>query len=154
MALRSRRRARDPFHHPTSEDFNYDLMLEAMAICRREVSAFKAACGLRNPIYREVEALMEQLDAVARLSRVAGAEELVRRDELSGRLISTRAPGCLLNSRGATRTASIHRSASIFGRCAGWPSSALPHKSASCLRAIGDTMTSASSYCVSFAKER
>jgi hypothetical protein len=34
-------------------------------------------CGLRNPIYREAEGLLAQIDAVAALSRVSGASEFV-----------------------------------------------------------------------------
>ena len=34
-------------------------------------------CGLRNPIYRETEGLLAQIDAVAALSRISGASEFV-----------------------------------------------------------------------------
>ncbi|MFY0609951.1 MAG: hypothetical protein JXQ99_00385 [Hyphomicrobiaceae bacterium] len=83
MIQRPRRTARDPFHHPDQDEVSYEMMLEAMAMCRREVQAFRAQCGARNPAFREAQALVEQIDAVARLSRVAGAEQIVSKDEVS-----------------------------------------------------------------------
>ena len=42
---------------------------------------FTIASGLRNPAYRETEALIAQIDAVAALTRVAGAAEFVNPDD-------------------------------------------------------------------------
>jgi hypothetical protein len=38
-------------------------------------------CDLRNPIYRETEALIAQIDAVAALTRVSGVAEFVDLDD-------------------------------------------------------------------------
>ena len=81
MIQRPRRTARDPFHHPDEDEVSYEMMLEAMAMCRREVQAFRAKCGARNPAFREAQALIEQIDAVARLSRISGAENVVAGDD-------------------------------------------------------------------------
>ena len=78
MVQQPRRSARGPFHHPEQDAFDYHLMLEAFAMCRREAERFKFACGVRNPAYREAEALVQQIDAVALLTRVAGAVERVK----------------------------------------------------------------------------
>lgn len=59
MIVRPRRRAKDPFHHADPSAFNYDLLLEAMALCRREAESFQSACGVRNPAWRETQALIE-----------------------------------------------------------------------------------------------
>ena len=44
-----------------------------MRICRAEVNKFRSACGLRNPAYDEVEALIEEIDAFAALTRIPDA---------------------------------------------------------------------------------
>ncbi len=70
-------RALNKFDHPAEHEFDYQELLEAMRVCRQVVQHFSSACGLRNPARREADALIEQIDAVARLSRVSGAREYV-----------------------------------------------------------------------------
>ena len=70
-------RAFNKFAHPAEHEFDYDELLEALRACRQVVHRFSSACGLRNPARREADALIEQIDAVARLSRVSGASEYV-----------------------------------------------------------------------------
>lgn len=70
-------KAFNKFAHPAEHEFEYDELLEAMRACRHVVHRFSTACGLRNPARREADALIEQIDAVARLSRVSGASEYV-----------------------------------------------------------------------------
>lgn len=83
MVQRPRRKARNAFHHPDETEVSYAAMLDAMAACRREVQAFQARCGQRNPAYEEARALIERIDAVARLTRVPGAIDLVQRGDPS-----------------------------------------------------------------------
>ena len=66
------------FAHPAPDEFDYETLLETMRVCREQVQAFANACGLRNPARREADALIEQIDAVARLSRIGEAERIVR----------------------------------------------------------------------------
>ena len=48
-----------------------------MRTCYEEVSRFSGYCGLRNPSRAEANALLEHLKALAALTRVPGAEQLV-----------------------------------------------------------------------------
>ena len=68
---------RDPFYHPTAEEVDYARLLAAMRDCREEVKRFWQHCGLRNPAQEEARALLEQLAAVAALTRVPGAPDIV-----------------------------------------------------------------------------
>ncbi|MGE0629288.1 MAG: hypothetical protein AB7O43_15800 [Hyphomicrobiaceae bacterium] len=77
MARRSRINI-DPFKHPDEADFDYDALLEAMRVCRMHVMRFKSACGGRNPAGEEAQRLIEQIGALARLTRVPNAEWRVR----------------------------------------------------------------------------
>ena len=72
------RKALNPFHHPGSEEVDYGALLEAMRDCRKHVNRLRGLCGLRNPLTREAEALIAQIDAVAALTRVPGAEQYVK----------------------------------------------------------------------------
>lgn len=67
------RRTIDPFRHPDSEQFDYERLIAALRECRATVELLCAGCGIRNPVYREAEALIAQIDAVAALSRVPDA---------------------------------------------------------------------------------
>ncbi len=75
---RRTRKAINPFHHPNSSELDYGKLLDAMRDCRKQVNRLRGLCGLRNPITREAEALIAQIDAVAMLTRVPGAEQYVK----------------------------------------------------------------------------
>ena len=68
----------DPFKHPDEADFDYEALLEAMRVCRMHVMRFMIACGGRNPAAGEARLLIEQIGAVALLTRVPNAEWRVR----------------------------------------------------------------------------
>ncbi len=74
---RRTRKAINPFHHPGSDQMDYGALLDAMRDCRKQVNRLRGLCGLRNPLTREAEALIAQIDAVAALTRVPGAEQYV-----------------------------------------------------------------------------
>ncbi len=74
-------RVRNLFHHPTPEEYDYDRLLKALKECRLMARQLTIASGLRNPAYRETEALIAQIDAVAALTRVPGAPEFVNPDD-------------------------------------------------------------------------
>ena len=82
--LMSRRthKALNPFHHPSHDEMDYDALLDAMRGCRKHVNRLRGLCGLRNPLTREAEALIAQIDAVAALTRVPGAEQYVKQSQL------------------------------------------------------------------------
>jgi hypothetical protein len=75
-------KALNPFHHPGSGEVEYPSLLEAMRECRKHVNRLRGLCGLRNPLTREAEALIAQIDAVAALTRVPGAEQYVKEVQL------------------------------------------------------------------------
>jgi hypothetical protein len=77
MSRRTKPKLRDPFHHPTSEEVDFERLLAAMRNCHAEVMRFWQQCGLRNSAQQEARALLAQLCAVAALTRVPGAEALV-----------------------------------------------------------------------------
>ena len=79
---RRTRKALDPFHHPVSGEMDYGTLLDAMRDCRRQVNRLRGLCGLRNPLTREAEALLAQIDAVAALTRIPGAEQYVKEVQL------------------------------------------------------------------------
>jgi len=60
-------------------DFNYRPLLEALRDCRALTSDMCAAISPRAQIHIEAEKLQEQIDAVARLTRVPAAVRFVRR---------------------------------------------------------------------------
>ena len=76
---RRTRKAINPFHHPDPAEMDYGALLEAMRNCRKQVNGLRGLCGLRNPLTREAEALIAQIDAVAALTRVPGAEQYVNK---------------------------------------------------------------------------
>jgi hypothetical protein len=69
----------DLFAHPTPMEFDYKPLLSALRECRLRMTDFMAKTGPRNPIYVEGESLIAYIDAVARLTRVAGAVKFVTR---------------------------------------------------------------------------
>ena len=77
MPIRTRK-SLNPFHHPGSDEMDYRALLEAMRDCRKQVNRLRGLCGLRNPLTREAEALIAQIDAVAALTRLPGAEQYVK----------------------------------------------------------------------------
>ena len=72
---------RNPFYHPVPEEYDYARLLDALRESREMARKLTLACGLRNPIYRETEALIAQIDAVAALTRVTGAAGFVNPDD-------------------------------------------------------------------------
>lgn len=86
------RKARDPFHHPSGNEVDLTALLDVLRDCRLKVGHPRAACGLRNPLAREAEALIEQIDAVAVLTRVPGAPAHVNPTNL-GHSTSSRSSG-------------------------------------------------------------
>ena len=72
---------RDPFYHPTPEEYDYNRLLEALRQCRVMARQLTLTCGLRNPAFRETEGLLAQIDAVAALTRVSGAYKFVNPDD-------------------------------------------------------------------------
>jgi len=72
---------RNPFYHPVPEEYDYARLLDALRESREMARRLTLGCGLRNPIYRETEALIAQIDAVAALTRVSGASEFVNPDD-------------------------------------------------------------------------
>ena len=72
---------RNPFYHPVPEEYDYARLLDALRESREMARKLTLGCGLRNPIYRETEALIAQIDAVAALTRVSGAPEFVNPDD-------------------------------------------------------------------------
>jgi hypothetical protein len=79
MVRRTRRRV-DPFAHP-DETFDYDALLEALALCRSNVLAFQRQCGVRNPAFSDARALIEQIEALALLTRVSDARDRIVKEE-------------------------------------------------------------------------
>jgi hypothetical protein len=69
----------DPFLHPDPGDFNYRPLLETFRDCRIRLGEMMASVGRRTQIYVESERLLDQIDAVARLTRVPAAVKFVRR---------------------------------------------------------------------------
>jgi len=74
---RRTRKAINPFYHPNSGELDYRALLNAMRDCRKHVNRLRGLCGLRNPLTREAEAQIAQIEAVATLTRVRGAEQYV-----------------------------------------------------------------------------
>jgi hypothetical protein len=72
---------RNPFYHPRPDEYDFDRLLETLKNCRVMAKRLTMTCGLRNPIYREAEGLLAQIDAVAALSRISGASEFVNPEE-------------------------------------------------------------------------
>jgi hypothetical protein len=68
---------RNPFYHPKPDEYDFNRLLETLRDCRVMAKRLSMTCGLRNPIYREAEGLLAQVDAVAALNRVSGALEFV-----------------------------------------------------------------------------
>jgi hypothetical protein len=81
MVRRTRSRV-DPFAHPSGEGFDFDALLAALSVCRTEVARFRTACGVRNPAFEEATAVIERIDAFARLTRVPDAIDRMQRLDL------------------------------------------------------------------------
>lgn len=75
-------RVRNPFYHPKPDEYDFDRLPETLRDCRVMARQLTLTCGLRNPIFREAEGLLAQIDAVAALSRVSGATEFVSPEKL------------------------------------------------------------------------
>jgi hypothetical protein len=75
-------KAINQFRHPGPDEVDYGALLKAMRDCRKHVNRLRGLCGLRNPLTREAEALIAQIDAVAALTRIPGAEQRVKEVQL------------------------------------------------------------------------
>jgi hypothetical protein len=69
----------DPYRQLDPGDFNYRPLLEALRDCRIRVGELMSVTGARTQLYVSAETLLEQMDTVARLTRVPAAVRFVRR---------------------------------------------------------------------------
>ena len=69
----------DAFAHPDPGDFNYRPLLESLRECRIKLGELLAQVGRRTQISIEAETLLDQIDTVARLTRVPAAVKFLRR---------------------------------------------------------------------------
>jgi hypothetical protein len=69
----------DPFRQPDPGDFNFRPLLEALRDCRIRIGEMMSATGSRTQLYVTAEGLLDQIDMVARLTRVPAAVKFVRR---------------------------------------------------------------------------
>lgn len=69
----------DPFRQPDPGDFDYRPLLRSMRECRHRVDEMMSHVGSRTQIYIEAVTLLDQIDTVARLTRVPAAVKFVRR---------------------------------------------------------------------------
>ena len=81
MARRTRK-AINQFHHPGPAQMDCEALLKAMRDCRKQANRLRGLCGLRNPLTREAEALIAQIDAVAALTLIPGAGQHVKEVQL------------------------------------------------------------------------
>ena len=66
----------NPFRTP-SINYDYGPLIEVMAQCREEVERLTRECGYRAPLRREAEAVVLDLDALARLLPEGAAEQII-----------------------------------------------------------------------------
>jgi hypothetical protein len=69
----------DPFRQPDPGDFNFRPLLLALRDCRIRLGEMMSVTGSRTQIYVTAETLLDQIDMVARLTRVPAAVKFVRR---------------------------------------------------------------------------
>jgi hypothetical protein len=69
----------DAYWQPDPGDFNFRPLLEAFRECRLRVGEMMSVTGARTQLYVTAESLLDQIDMVARLSRVPAAVKFVRR---------------------------------------------------------------------------
>ena len=69
----------DPTVQPDPGDFNYRPLLEALRECRIRIGEMMTSVGRRTQLYIESEKLLDQIDTVARMTRMPAAVKFVRR---------------------------------------------------------------------------
>jgi hypothetical protein len=69
----------DPFLQPDPGDFDYRPLLRSLRECRIRIGEMMSRLGSRTQIYIESVSLLDQMDTVARLTRVPAAVKFVRR---------------------------------------------------------------------------
>lgn len=69
----------DPFRQPDPGDFDYRPLLRSLRDCRIRIGEMMSEVGARTQIYIEAVTLLDQMDTVARLTRVPAAVKFVRR---------------------------------------------------------------------------
>jgi hypothetical protein len=69
----------DPYRQLDPGDFNFRPLLEALRECRIRVGEMMSVTGARTQLYVTAETLLDQIDMVARLTRVPAAVKFVRR---------------------------------------------------------------------------
>jgi hypothetical protein len=69
----------DPFRQPDPGDFDYRPLLRSLRDCRIHIGEMMSRLGARTQIYIEAVSLLDQIDTVARLTRVPAAVKFVRR---------------------------------------------------------------------------
>jgi hypothetical protein len=69
----------DPFRQPDPGDFDYRPLLRSLRDSRIRIGEMLSRVGTRTQIYVEAVTLLDQIDTVARLTRVPAAVKFVRR---------------------------------------------------------------------------
>jgi hypothetical protein len=72
-------RGPDPTRQLDPGDFDYRPLLQALRECRIRIGEMMSRTGARTQIYIEAVSLLDQIDTVARLTRVPAAVKFVRR---------------------------------------------------------------------------
>jgi hypothetical protein len=69
----------DPTAQPDPGEFNYRPLLEALREVRIRIGEMMTSVGRRTQLYIESEKLLDQIDTVARMTRMPAAVKFVRR---------------------------------------------------------------------------
>ena len=62
--------------------YNYEPLIEALARCREEALRLKRECGDRTPIHHEAQAVIFDVDALAKLLPAGAAERVIPPQQL------------------------------------------------------------------------
>lgn len=57
--------------------YDYDPLIKALARCREEVVRLQRECGYRTPIHHETQAVIMDVDALAKLLPSGAAEQVI-----------------------------------------------------------------------------
>ena len=64
--------------------YNYEPLIEALARCREEVVRLQRECGNRTPIHHEAQAVIFDVEALAKLLPAGAAERVIPSNALHG----------------------------------------------------------------------